>query len=278
MKPQSLIITIVITLFAFILDMNAQVGINTPTPNAMLDINSATSGVVFPRVVLTATNVYEPVINPATGNAPVEGTMVYNTNNTFTGTNDVYEGLYIWDGTQWISYFPKVQSELFEQTQTDPSLFGVRVSANGNATVYEDIPGLTNRTFTAKYTGTYKIELAPNYGPGLINTPTNGDVDVVGAQGFFQFTFDGVNYLKYVNATSFYTTADGGMPQRYFAIFKQVTYIIYVDLVAGQDYDFNLAFDQMADDRLLNSGDSGDGRGIVGVTTPSYIQISYIDD
>ena len=76
----------------------AQVGINTTTPNGILDINSTTHGFVLPRVALTATNVQAPVTNPQ-GGAVAIGTLIYNTATTNTGSNDVSPGFYVWDGS-----------------------------------------------------------------------------------------------------------------------------------------------------------------------------------
>lgn len=60
--------------------------------NAVLDAESATKGILFPRVPLTATT------NPSPLTAHVAGMQVYNTN---TGT-DVDPGVYYNDGAKWI--------------------------------------------------------------------------------------------------------------------------------------------------------------------------------
>ena len=60
--------------------------------NAVLDVESATKGILFPRLALTAT------ANPAPLAAHVAGMQVYN---TATGT-DVDPGIYYNDGTKWI--------------------------------------------------------------------------------------------------------------------------------------------------------------------------------
>lgn len=58
---------------------NAQsVGINTTTPDGILDVNSNVHGIVLPRIALTSTNVAAPVTNPQ-GGALAVGTVVYNT-------------------------------------------------------------------------------------------------------------------------------------------------------------------------------------------------------
>lgn len=74
------------------------VGINTTTPDASaaLDVTSANTGVLVPRLALTATNVAAPVAAPATS------LLVYNTATSGVAPNDVTPGYYYWDGIQWV--------------------------------------------------------------------------------------------------------------------------------------------------------------------------------
>lgn len=67
---------------------NAQQGIGTNTPDrsAAVEIKSASRGLLIPRVALMATNVPDPVDNPA------ESLMVYN----IATTDDVTPGYYYW--------------------------------------------------------------------------------------------------------------------------------------------------------------------------------------
>lgn len=73
----------------------AQVGIGTTTPNAALDVTSTTDGLLIPRVSLTATNI-------ATILTPTTSELVYNTNTSAAGANQVTPGFYYWDGALWI--------------------------------------------------------------------------------------------------------------------------------------------------------------------------------
>ena len=75
--------------------VNAQVGIGTTSPNGALDIESNNDGLIIPRISLTATNV-------ATINTPVESELVYNTNTSTSGPNQVTPGFYYWDGSLWV--------------------------------------------------------------------------------------------------------------------------------------------------------------------------------
>jgi hypothetical protein len=80
----------------------AQIGVNTTVPSGMLDVSSATNGLLIPRVALTANNVAAPVVNPQ-GGALAISTMVYNTN-PVAGVNGVSTGYHYWDGARWISF------------------------------------------------------------------------------------------------------------------------------------------------------------------------------
>lgn len=74
------------------------VGIGTATPNASakLDVTSTNSGVLIPRVALTAANAAGPVTAPATS------LLVYNTATAGAGINAVSPGFYYWDGARWV--------------------------------------------------------------------------------------------------------------------------------------------------------------------------------
>lgn len=74
--------------------INAQVGINTTTPDAssMLDISSTNKGLLVPRVSIPNLNAAAPVTSPATS------LLVYNTNTT-TGA-----GFHYWDGAKWTPF------------------------------------------------------------------------------------------------------------------------------------------------------------------------------
>ncbi len=93
--------TIKILILLFSISSFAQIGINTTTPNAMLDVSSTTNGVLISRIALTANNVAAPVVNPQ-GGAVAVSTLIYNTA-TVAGVNGVAPGFYYWSGTLWIS-------------------------------------------------------------------------------------------------------------------------------------------------------------------------------
>jgi len=83
--------------------IQAQIGVNTTTPNAMLDINSTTNGMLIPRVSLTSVLDNTTVVNPQ-GGALVTSTIVYNTAIAGVSPNNIIPGFYYWNNTlsRWI--------------------------------------------------------------------------------------------------------------------------------------------------------------------------------
>ena len=81
----------------------AQVGVNTTAPNAMLDVQSTTNGVLIPRVQLTSLTDNTTIINPAGGALPTS-TLVYNIAAAGVSPNNVQPGFYYWNNTalRWI--------------------------------------------------------------------------------------------------------------------------------------------------------------------------------
>jgi hypothetical protein len=78
----------------------AQTGIGTTTPNASakLDISSTDKGFLPPRVALTASNVFSPIVGTSSAAA---GLLVYNTATAGSAPNNVVPGYYYWNGTIW---------------------------------------------------------------------------------------------------------------------------------------------------------------------------------
>ncbi len=70
----------------------------TPNASSILEVQSASKGLLIPRVALTATNAAGPIASPATS------LMVYNTATASAGATAVAPGYYYWDGTQWLRF------------------------------------------------------------------------------------------------------------------------------------------------------------------------------
>lgn len=90
-------------LFIFPILAIAQVGVNTSTPNAMLDVSSTNNGMLIPRVNLTSVLDNTTVVNPQ-GGALITSTVVYNSTAAGVTPNNVLPGFYYWNNTlsRWI--------------------------------------------------------------------------------------------------------------------------------------------------------------------------------
>ncbi|WP_430400198.1 hypothetical protein [Flavobacterium sp.] len=139
MKRKLLLITFISSIGLF-----AQVGVGTTTPRGALDINSSTTGMIPPRVALTATNVAAPVVNPQ-GGALVAGTLVWNTNTAGVIPTNVAPGMYYWDGTRWVSLAG--------------SPGGLDWSIIGNGGIDGGVTGITGvpATLGTHFVGTYDV-------------------------------------------------------------------------------------------------------------------------
>jgi hypothetical protein len=258
----------------------AQVGINTANPQAALDIESSTYGIVMPRLALSSTLNESPATNPQGGNIPA-GTVIYNTATTNNGTNDVSPGLYVWTGAQWDPQFDRKEQVKFESAlgiRTEP-LIGL-LPAN--------IDGLSNQTFTPSYTGTYKVILTVNYGGGVAKQPdedgspsSDGDLNIARQTGTFDFELNGVHRYIPVGAYSANYDASVGIPlggdRKFFAIWQEYTWTGFETLQAGVGHNFNLSFTQDLAPEFENDG-SGTGRGYIAYDLPCRVEFIYMGE
>jgi len=142
---------VVILFMIFPLFLIAQVGINTTTPEGILDMDSDSQGVLVPRVALTETTTDLPILNPKGGNLK-NSTLVYNTQTM----NDVSPGFYYWETDHWVRVGADVGFMSFT-TITLPLPIGVNSDvdfeldgANYNKNVFRilhngaDLDGITN--------------------------------------------------------------------------------------------------------------------------------------
>ena len=85
----------------FVLVGHAQTGIGTTAPNASakLEVAATDKGFLPPRVALTASNAFSPIVGTA---ANATGLLVYNTASAGVTPNNVVPGYYYWNGTAWI--------------------------------------------------------------------------------------------------------------------------------------------------------------------------------
>ena len=261
--------------FLFLTTLNsisAQVGINTNTPNGILDINSANTGFVLPRVSLTSTILQAPLVNPKGGVTVIPiGTTVYNTNTSSNGSNDVSPGMYVWNGSNWGIEFSRKQAVFYES-----SIFIQTRSSDS----FINISGLTSQSFTADYTGNYKIEVRVNYAGGGAKVPggsSDGDLNIARASGTFRFNFNGTDYD--IPAHAYSTAYDSSVgATNYFAIWQEFSIVLYIFLTAGDVANINLSFDQNDAPEFINDGNSGSGRGYISYDIPCTVEIVYVGD
>lgn len=272
MKIVNIHYNIYLAIFVLIATSNlAQVSISNGTPasipKGLVDMQNSTAGIIYPRFALTSTQVAAPVLNPAGGNL-VEGTVVYNTATTTNGANDVYTGIYAWDGTQWTTQYIKEDSEIASQ-----SPLGQRIVFTGS---YVDVLGLgSGSTFTPKYSGTYRVKANFNFGAGEIVPEPGYATSMATQEGYFRITLGPDVYLIYTHAYSVHNDdINGGT---YFEQFRHDTSLIeYVDLVAGAPFSYRFEIDMHTSSNFVNGGDSGTGRAYVGVGLPCTIEFTYL--
>ncbi|WP_410004663.1 hypothetical protein [Aequorivita nionensis] len=248
--------------------MSISTGTPTTTPQGLVDMQNSAAGIVYPRFALTSTQVQAPVQNPDGSGSLVAGTVVYNTNTTTTGTNDVYPGLYAWNGSKWTTQYIREDSEIAQQ-----SGLGQRIVDSGG---YVDITGLgSGSSFTPKYSGTYRIKANVNFGAGKIVPEPGYATSMATQEGYFRITLGPDQYLIYTHAYSVHNRDIAG--GTYFEQFRHdSSLIVYVDLVAGQPFTYRFEIDLFVSSNFENGGNSGDGRAYVGIGLPCNIEFTYL--
>ncbi len=267
MKPIYNYLTIASAVFLLNI-CQAQIGVGTDNPRGILDLNSSTQGIVFPKVTLTATNVAAPVSNP-NGGALEVGTTVYNTATTANGSFDVNPGIYAWNGFLWIPQFIKEEVVVFTQNPLD-----LRVE---EAPSWIDVPGLGNgSTFTPKYTGTYRIKANFNFAAGkVLPPPSPYKIRMATEEGYFRFTFNGTQHWIYTHSYSIRNEDTG---QDYNQFRHDSSLVLYENLTAGVTYNFRVQIDMFVAGEFENGGDAGDGRAHVGVDVPCTVEFTFLQE
>jgi hypothetical protein len=154
--------TIYLLLLLFISTTYAQVGVGTVSPEGALDVNSATDGILIPRVALSATNI-------ATVVTPTISELVYNTTTSAPGVNQVTPGFYYWNGSLWVRLATATTSP------TNWTLTGnAGTSAATNYVGTTDANPLVLRT-----DATEKMRIDANGNIGISEPAPNSKLDVV---------------------------------------------------------------------------------------------------
>jgi len=145
-------ILLLFTFFTLTLLTNAQIGIqtNSPDASAALDIVATDKGLLIPRVTLTndLTNA-SPITSPATG------LLVFN-----TGANQAV-GLYFWDGSSW---------NLFNAGSISSDYWNL--AGNAGTTVGTNFIGTTDAVDFATFTNNTERMRFTSGGQGLIGLST----------------------------------------------------------------------------------------------------------
>lgn len=127
-------ILFVLTFITF--SLFAQTGIGTTTPNASakLDVSSSTQGFLPPRIALTATNAFTPLVGTA---ASATGLVVYNTATAGSAPNNVIPGYYYWNGSAWIGLIGSSTSSTITGNGTTSTI------ANFSSVINDQTAGFT---------------------------------------------------------------------------------------------------------------------------------------
>ena len=127
------------------LNSTAQTGIGTTTPNASakLEVMATDKGFLPPRVALTASNVFSPIVGTSSN---ATGLLVYNTNSAGSAPNNVVPGYYYWNGSAWIQIsggliIDNTKSSGFTLAVTDNNkVFLITTTSNSIVTVPNNLP------------------------------------------------------------------------------------------------------------------------------------------
>lgn len=279
MKKTILSTIFVVAFLLFSINAFTQVGVGTTVPNGALDISNTTMGLVPPRVMLTATNVEAPVINPQ-GGSILPGTMIYNTNTT-SGTYGVTPGLYFWDGSRWVSQYQRRFSQTYTQTSSNTYATGAGYTA---------INGLSSLSFTAPYDGVYQFIFAGHLGAVLTDDDTTnltGTQDISGyaalgyVEGLFRVTIQSVDYEKYNYSMSYYRSSDGTDGTGGFDVYQlmnEVTLVINVTLNSGDVCNFGATYSPLGEDNVYDISGSHHivGETIANLGNLCQLNVTYI--
>lgn len=184
-----------IFLTSSIFGQNVGIGTNTPDASAKLDVTSANSGVLVPRIALTSTTDVTTITSPATS------LLVYNTNAAITGGDGV--GFYYYNGTQWIKLSTGATSEDWSITGNS----GTNSSINFIGTTdYRDfnIRTTNNERISVKANG--QIDITGD----VINQELNGSKRTSAAV-YHNSTGTQVSNTIYLNIQDGYGTLNSGV-------------------------------------------------------------------
>lgn len=157
------------TFFALFLltsfNLLAQVGIGNTSPEAALDIQSTSQGLLIPRVALASDTDITTVVNP-NGGALQESTLVYNTG--AAGLSAV--GFYYWNGSQWT-----------QLADNSPKVYVGKAIISGTGTL--SISGLPFQPSSVSFTAFANVE---SYTLNSDNGVGNNNTGIANAYGYMK--------------------------------------------------------------------------------------------
>lgn len=176
--------------------VSQNIGINatgaSPNASAMLDIASTNSGLLIPRVALTAANAAGPITSPATS------LLIYNTATAGTAPNNVVPGFYYWNGSSWVALMTSANANT-----------GWNLSGNAGTNAATNFLGTTDdRQMIFKSNNQSYAEIGSRQTLGLIQDYpdyTDGTEKVTLLRSSLQFEAPAANFYK----PKFYTDANG---------------------------------------------------------------------
>ncbi len=154
--------------------VQAQIAIGSDLPphkGAVLDLKSTNQGLLLPNVHLGNVNVLQVVASPtATEKTKATGMVVYNTNASVTGGTGA--GIYVWNGSKWMtagsSFIPELPVVSVTGVSLDMETASIYVGSSETLTATVEPANATNKSVTW---------LTSN---GSVATVSGGEVTAVG--------------------------------------------------------------------------------------------------
>jgi len=255
--------------------MVAQVGVNTKSPQAKIEIVSSNQGVLIPRLALSSTDISSPVISPD------EAELIFNTHTTtilevLDEDKKVTKGFYFWENSKWnrVGDDIKMPRYAFEFSTNGFELRPNRTNGNSVGD-WQDLTwdngtagGISTIGFKAPNKGVYQIILAGNYGLG--HADESGlhihTYEMAVGEGVFRIRID-VNSVFFenvdmaVNSFSIQSSSRYSSGTSYYDLPKHTMIIKNISLEAGDLCELTVKFDEI---RLDNVRSNPDGNSWIG--------------
>lgn len=156
----------------------------TTSASAVLEANSATQGFMPPRIALTASNVFSPIVGTS---AAAAGLLVYNTATAGSIPNNVVPGYYYWNGSLWVQIaggfiLDNSKSASFSLATTDNNKIFLINSASAVTVTVPSLAIAFNCQFIQLGAGTITLAVSGttlNSSNGLTTRTTNSVIGLI---------------------------------------------------------------------------------------------------